>query len=289
MRRRWIGLIVFVVLAAVAAGVAWWVSRPDPDQVSARTPAGAPVAGSCWNVDEKTAGTAYPWPGKPVDCASRHTAEVYLVGQVDRDLAARTAKAKGNDAKLGRNLMYAQARRACTGLAAGYLGGNWHASRVQVIADWIKPASTGHFGCAVVEGTAPAAKAFAARTGSLRGALAAPDPLGVACVARDSGAQVYRGCDGPHDGEFVGTYTITPRDAPFDAAKVRAAATSGCGDLVTRYVGASRTDLRPAYVGPVTASDWLGSDQTYACYAVVAGEGTLTGSVKGIGSGGLPH
>jgi hypothetical protein len=287
VRKRLIGLAVVVVLAALVAGGAYWLTRPE--KVSAKPPADTPAVGSCWNVDEKGAANAFPWPGKPVDCTARHTAEVFLVGQVDRELTARAASAKGDDAKLQQNLMYAQARSGCLLVASKYLGGDWHAGRVQIVADWIKPARSGYFGCAVVEAAAPASKRFVARTTSLRDGLKA-DGLGIACVARDgAGEMAYTPCEQSHDGEFTGTYTITPPDAPFDAEKVRAAATSGCGELATRYVGGARTDLRSAYVGPTSASDWLGSDQTYTCYTLATAAAKLRGSVKGIAAGPLPR
>jgi hypothetical protein len=286
VRKPLIGLLTFVGLVAVVVVVAYWLSRPET--ISATPPKGTPAAGSCWNVDEKAAAITFPWPGSAVDCTARHTAEVFYVGQVDRKLAAKAAGAKGDDAKISQSLMYAEARRGCVVAASAYLGGDWHTGRVQVIADWVRPARTGHFGCALAEVAAPASKRLVARTASLRGAMKG-GALAVGCVARDGDTMAYSSCDQPHDGEFVGTYTITPPDAPFDAAKVRAAAASGCEGLTARYVGASRTDLRSGYVGPATAGDWLGSDQTYTCYALVAGDGKLRGSLKGVGSGPLPH
>jgi hypothetical protein len=282
-----IGLAVFVVLAAAVAAGAYWLSRPE--KVSAARPEAAPAVGSCWNVDEKGAAGAFPWPGAPVACTARHTAEVFLVGQVDRELTAKATSAKGTDAKVAQNLMYAQARRGCLAVAPKYLGGDWHSSRVQVVADWISPARSGFFGCAVVEAAAPGSKRFVPRTAGLRNALQSGG-LQIACVARDGGGEMaYAPCEQPHDGEFTGSYTITPPDAPFDAEKVRAAATSGCVQAVTGYVGAARTDLRAGYVGPTSSSDWLGSDQTYACYALVTGAEKLRGSVNGIATGPLPH
>jgi hypothetical protein len=287
VRKPLIGLTVFVVLAALVAGVVYWLTRPD--EVSAERPEGAPAAGSCWNVNEKVAETAFPWPGAPVDCAVPHTAEVFFVGQVDRQLAAKAARANGDEAKLQQNLMYAQARRGCTSLASAYLGGDWHTTRVQVVADWIKPASAGFFGCALVQAAAPASKRFVGRTASLRGA-GKGGGLDIGCVARDGGGEMtYVPCEEPHEGEFVGTYRITPPDAPFDVEKVRATATSGCTQAATAYLGGSRGDLRSGYVGPTTASDWLGSDQTYACYALTTGAAKLRGSLKGVGTGPLPH
>jgi Septum formation len=285
VRKRWTILIFVVALLGVVGG-AYWLTRPASAGISATPPKAAPATGSCWLVDEKAAASAFPWPGKPVDCAARHTAEVFFVGQVDRELAARAATAKGEDAKLQQNLMYAQARRACIVHGSDFVGGDWHSARVQIIAGWIKPARSGHFGCAIVEATAPASKQFVARTASLRGAASA---LPIACVARTGGALAYAGCDTSHDGEFVGTYTITPMDLPFDAQKVPASATTGCGNAMTSYVGAARTDLRAGYVGPTSGADWLGSDQTYACYALASGADKLRGSVKGIGSGPLPR
>lgn len=285
MPKRWTILIFVVALLAVVGG-AYWLTRPASAGISTTPPEGAPATGSCWLVDEKVAAIAFPWPGKPVDCTARHTAEVFYVGQVDRDLAAKTANSKGDEARINQNLMYGEARRACIVHGSDFVGGDWHSARVQIIAGWIKPTRSGYFGCAMVEATAPASKNFVARTATLRGAASA---LPIACVARIDGALAYAGCDTTHDGEFVGTYTITPFNLPFDAQKVPASANTGCGNAMTSYVGAARTDLRAGYVGPTTGSDWLGSDQTYACYALVTGAGKLRGSIKGIGSGALPR
>src|SRR5437773_2137130 len=161
-------LAIGLTLAAVAATTAAYaLTRPD----DAGPPKGAPRPGTCWAVDEATARQAFPWPGQPVDCTSAHTAEVFHVNRVDPDLVERARTAKGDDAKLQQNLMYAQARRACTVLADTFLGGGWHTARVQVIADWITPAKQGHFGCAIAESADPAGSRLVRRSGSLRDAL----------------------------------------------------------------------------------------------------------------------
>ena len=82
---------------------------------------------------------------------------------------------------------------------------------------------------------------------------------------------------------------ITPLDAPYDGAKVKQAAETGCAEVTGRYVKAPRTDLRTAYVGPTSGADWLGSDQTFACYAMSTTPDRLKGSVKGLGTGPLPR
>lgn len=295
MSRRWLGPAV-VVLAVVLVAVTgyWWQQRHGADPAGRALPSGAPTAASCWTVDETAAMSAFPWPSAPVDCALPHTAEVFHLGQVDPKLVEALSKATGEEVKLTENLMYAQARRACTVLASTFLGGGWHTARVRVLADWVKPQRSGYFGCAVVETGDPAGARYVRRTGTLRNALAAGEssPLAVACVARGAdGSLGYAGCDQPHEGEFVGTYTVTPAEAPFDESAVRQAANAGCARTALAYLGlpaeGNRSDLRPAYVGPLTASDWLGSDQTFACYAMAA-QGRLRGSVKGLGGAPLP-
>ncbi len=290
MSRRWAGLAVFAVALVVAAGVAFWLTRPSSGAADVgRKPDRLPAPGSCWTVDSSAALGAFPWPGEPVDCAVEHTAEVFYHNQVDPALVRAAATAKGDDAAVRQNLMYAQARRTCTVLASTYLGGSWHATRVRVIANWVKPQQSGYFGCALVETADPAGNRFVRRTGSLKGAGRS---LAIDCVNRDGPALVYVPCAQPHDGEFVGTYTITPPDAPFDQTAVGNTASRGCTQTALSFLAlpsdAKRDDLRAGYVGPTSATEWLGSDQTFACYALAL-DGRLKGSLKSLGSGALPR
>jgi hypothetical protein len=176
-----------------------------------------------------------------------------------------------------------------------YLRGGWHLGRVSVVADWVEPTENGFYACALAEVGGPGAESFVTRQESLVGALQDGDaaPLAIACVERGTGDVLrYVDCARPHDGEFVGAYTITPLDAPFNADAVRSAATKGCTDVALSYLGlpatGTRDDLSAASVGPKTASDWLGSDQTFACY-VLAKDGKVRGSVRGLGSASLPR
>jgi hypothetical protein len=289
LRRPSWALVAFAVLAAAIIGVGFWLSHPSSGAPEVdRTPGSLPTVGSCWSVDENTARNAFPWPGQPVDCAASHTAEVFFYHQVDPALARKAATATGDDATVQQNLMYAQARRTCTVLASTYLGGNWHSARVRVIADWIKPQRSGWFGCALAETTDPAGDHFVRRTGSLRNGAAG---LAVDCVSRDGPALVYTPCAQAHDGEYVGTFTVTPAEAPFDETGVRNAATKGCTHAALGFLGlaadANRPDLRAGYVGPSSGPEWLGSDQTFACY-LLSVQGRLKGSVKGLGNRPLP-
>jgi hypothetical protein len=275
-------LVLAAVLAVAAiGGSAWALNRPDP--VPGTLPATAPAIGSCWSVDPPAAHGPFPWPGAATSCLTAHTAEVYHVGQVDHDLIRRS-RSGGTDGKLAGNFMLAEVRRACGAFASTYLGGNWRQARVTVLAAWITPERDGFFGCALAETTDAGGTRFATRTATLAATAAG---LAVSCVTQGT----YTPCDQAHDSEFVGTYTLTPPDAPFDATAVKDSATKGCGDLIRAYLslatGADRTDLSAGYVGPTTAQTWLGSDQTFACYAV--SEVTLRGSIHSLGTQPLPH
>jgi hypothetical protein len=61
---------------------------------------------------------------------------------------------------------------------------------------------------------------------------------------------------------------------------------------VDHFVGlpagtSSRTDLRASYVGPTSSLTWVGSDQSFACYA--SASTPIRGSIKGLGTGQLPR
>ena len=292
--KRWPVIFVAALLVIVAA--AYFLSRPPADRtIPTSPPKGAPAVGSCWTVDPGVAQQAMPWPGSPVDCGAEHAAEVIFVAQASPDRLHRLDRAKAeNEKKVVTNLLYAQARRACVVDATRYLAGGWHSGRVQVLASWIKPAENGFFACSLAEIDGPAATRFVSRTATVKAALQDGDkaPLAISCVAQTGTVLTFSPCTGPHDGEFVGEYTITQPDAPFDDAAVTSATQRGCGEVAAMYLGISgsdnRTDLRAGAVGPSSASDWLGSDQTYSCYVMV-NNGKLTATVKGLGLKPLPQ
>jgi hypothetical protein len=287
--RRWrVGLGVLVVAVLVGAGVLAWINRDEP--IPTTVPAAAPRVGSCWTVDAAAAQRALPWPGAPVDCGQPHTAEVYHVGQVDHDLISRARGAKGDGTTIATNLMYAQARRACNAFGSTFLGVDWHQEQVIPLANWITPTRDGFFACALAQAGDPGGTRYVSRTGSLKGA-GGDAALAIACVRRGDGDSLaYAPCEGEHTGEFVGTYTLTPADAPFDATAVAAAVTKGCGRQALKYLGlptgATRPDLHVGYVGPTTATTWLGSDQTFGCYATA--QVNLRGTVRNLGTRPLP-
>jgi hypothetical protein len=287
MARSWRGRLVAVGLIAVAVGAGvWWINRSEP--IPTRPPASAPKVGDCWAVQPAAAAKAMPWPGSAVPCGSAHSAEIFHVGQVDRDLISKARSAKGDDAKVARNLMFAEVRRACGAFGSTYLGANWHDDQVTLVANWIEPASNGFFGCALVQTTGPGGTTYVTRTGSLKGV--GTGPLAIGCVTRTGDAVRYSSCAEPHTGEYVGSYTITPDNAPFNATAVQAAATKGCGKAALSYLGlpetGTRPDLKVGFVGPTAADTWLGSDQTFGCYA--SADVQLRGTVRNLGTRPLP-
>src|SRR5256885_10965955 len=264
MARSWRGRLVAVGLIAVAVGAAvWWINRGEP--IPTKPPANAPKVGDCWSVQPAAAVKAMPWPGSAVACTSAHTTEVFYVGQADHDLISRARAAKGEDAKVATNLMYAQVRRACGAFASTYLGGNWHDAQVSLLANWIEPARNGFFGCALVQTTGPGGATYVTRSRSLKGV--GTGPLAIGCVTRTGDAVRYASCTEAHTGEYVGSYTITPDNAPFKATAVAAAATKGCGKAALAYLGlpetATRPDPKAGYVGPPTVATRLGTDHTF--------------------------
>jgi hypothetical protein len=267
--------------------VVWWINRGDP--IPSKPPAHAPAVGACWTVDPAAAQHTLPWPGAAKPCTGAHTAEIFYVGQVDHDLISKARTAKGETVTVARNLMFAEVRRACGNFASVYLGGDWHHDQVSLLANWIEPASDGFFGCALVQTTGPGGTTYVTRSTSLKGS-GDTGPLAIGCVARTGDAIRYASCTEEHTGEFVGSYQITPDNAPFDAKAVASAVTKGCGQVALSYLGlpkdATRPDLKIGYVGPTSADTWLGSDQTFGCYA--SADAPLRGTVRNLGTRPLP-
>ncbi len=290
LRALRVPLVALLVMAAIGLGL-WLAGRPTA--VASTPPPGTPAQGSCWSVADGPARGTLPWAGPAVDCNSAHTVEIFHVGQVEHDVIVKERDASGADKALLVSLMYAEVRRVCGSFATQYLGANWHVAQLTVIADWIEPVADRFFGCGLARTADPAGTHLVEVTDSLRGVYTGevPPPVTITCVTAPPGGEaVYVDCDKDHSSEFVGTYTVTPLGAPFDGASLKAAVLTGCGDQMARYLalppGASRTDLVVAYVGPVTAPDWLGSDQTFACYARATVP--VRGSIEGLGTRPLP-
>jgi Septum formation len=290
MKRLLPAAVAVVVLAAIG-GVVWWANRSAP--IPSSPPTSAPAVGSCWDVPAAKVPATLPWPGAPVACTASHTAEIYFVGQVDRSLVKDYQSAKGQAAQAAAVVMEGEARNGCTGRAIGYLGGAWRSSQLTIVPDFLTPEKNGFYACAVAQISDPGGDAIVTRTASLAGALTGADAKALAIDCYDGSTELsFVPCTADHRGEYVGLYTVTPLGAQFNGPELQAAVTKGCQTILDGFLGLSagsqsRDDLRSSYVGPTTSATWLGSDQSFACYAVAPD--TISGSIKGLGTRSLPH
>jgi hypothetical protein len=280
-----VGIAVLVI--AVVSGLLWWVNRTGP--IPTTPPSAAPAVGSCWNLDATTAGGQAPWPGTAVDCAAPHTVEVFYVGQVDHSLIVAERRASGQEKDVNSLVMIGEARAGCTVRGQDFLGDSPRGAQVAVLPDFLKPTDDGFYVCAIAQATGPNNDAFVPRTTSLKGQAKA---VSISCVAAGTtDALTYVPCDKPHSSEFAGLYTVTPLNAPFDQQQLAAAVPAGCDKIVKAFMGlkddAKRDDVNSAYVGPKTSGAWIGSDQTFACFAHTATD--TSASLAGLGTRPLPH
>lgn len=304
--RRLLPPAIAVVVIAVVGSVLWLANRSTP--IPTTIPKVAPAVRSCWDVDAPRIGTQLPWPGAPIACTAAHTAEVVSVGQVDQRLVRTAQNAKGQDASVNSFVMATSARAACLDKVGSYVGGAWRGAQLTAYPDFVAPAKDGFFACVIAQVADPGGQRLVTRTASLAGALSGTGAasLRIDCVGDASSAGVsgapsagsvppssspvaglsFVECAEPHTSEFVGLYTVTPANAPYNGPEIETAVTTGCQQLVDSFVGVAagqtRSDLRVSEVGPDSANLWAGSDQTFACYASAATP--WSGSLKGIGT-----
>jgi len=281
MRRVVPAAIAVLVLAGLAAAL-YFANRQTPIPTSSTV---MPATGSCWNV--ASISDPLPWSGSSVDCTQAHNAEIFYAAQVDRSLIKdyRGAKA-GQQLQAATIIMQGEARSGCSGHAGAYLGGPWRGARVTIAPDFVGDARDGFYACAVAQVSDPGGTKLVTRTAALHGA--APE-LGIDCA---DGATSFVPCSADHTSEYVGLYTVTPLGAAFNGPELQTAVTNGCQALLNGFLGlpaasASRSDLRSSYVGPTTSATWIGSDQSYACFATA--DATISGTIKGLGTRPLPH
>jgi hypothetical protein len=285
-RRRLLPVAIAVVILAVISVALWWFNRSAA--VPTAAPSNTPAVGSCWNLDVRTATGRAPWDGKPVPCNAPHTIEVFYTGAVDRKLARNQRNAKGQSKQLNTLLMAGEARYGCTAKAQQFLGDSPRGEQVAVLPDFMKPTDDGFYVCAMAQSTSPNNEAYVTRTSSLAGAARS---LVIECVSSAAdGSLAYVSCKRPHDSEYAGTYQVTPLNAPYNGTALQTAVPNGCKAIVDAFMGLAkgveRSDVSSAYVGPTSSDTWLGSDQSFACYAHTAAQ--ITGTLEGLGARPLP-
>ena len=81
--------------------------------------------------------------------------------------------------------------------------------------------------------------------------------------------------------------SVTPPGAPYNGPELQDAVTKGCASLLVTFLGLpaagqNRSDLQSSSTSDRQSADtWIGSDQTFACYAPASRTRRLHGSLEG--------
>ncbi|WP_018352348.1 septum formation family protein [Longispora albida] len=265
------GTLAAVILITVAAAVTLGPIALRALTGKPSTPAGGPRAGTCWATNAAAAVTFLLGYDRQVDCSQQHVIESAYVGergdQSEPDMVS-----------------------SCSDRVKEFLGDRYEAAQIQMYvrreARW--------YSCdlAVVKSLDGN---LAGRTGSLKGKAA---DLAITCgAARYEQDQVedldWVTCQSGHDTEFSGLYTISAGNLPDDDEALGQAILSGCLKTTAKYLGWSDDELEESeqlaywYWGADLGQAKLGY-RTFKCFASTYDEGTLTASVKNIGTGTLP-
>lgn len=168
----------------------------------------------------------------PFDCAERHVAEAYFVGELTGGAAGRDTKAA-----------LRAAGDECSKRADTFTGGEWRtaALRLQPVlpgpAGWAAGARWFRCDLAQVE---PGTDKVVSRGGSLRGALTGAAPLRLRCFdptvrGSDVRAMAPVDCDKPHHAEFTGLWEAP--DVDLDELDGDARMAAGCRSSIADYTG----------------------------------------------------
>lgn len=237
-----------------------------------------------------------------VDCASQHVTETVHAGRYTGD-AAQLAQPPDPTTPPGR-----QAYGACGTAANAYLGGDWHAARVDLI--YVPPtrqqwsAGDRYYRCDLSE-VSTVGDLMVRHTGSVRDGLRGSRPLAITCGLIDYGTNpsggsgqniddvTMTGCTTPHDAEFAGVYTAGGVAYP-SSAQWQNVVDQACAAKVPPFLDlslaalAGRTDL--SCVGWFPTQDrWQAGDRSVRCWVTVEGGRMVHASLRGLGSRPLPY
>jgi hypothetical protein len=283
--RRSMAAVVVLVLASAACGTA----EGGESGVAAPPVVATPPPPRCHA--QPAARTAETLAGT-VDCAAPHRSETIHTGEFTDDAAA-AVPAKDLPTVF----------KECDQEAATALGADWRAGRLRL--DLVVPSAAAWtagqhwYRCDLVEltGVGPDAK-VAERSGSLEGALTAPDAplrLGCALVKLDKRSNVDTVADSPcdvkHEGEFTGVWTA-PAKVPFPVKdRDYVPFYEGCLKTIAAYVKmpyepgfAARTGYIPVLADKAT---WAMGDRGVRCFLWIRFR-PLTASAKAVGEKGFP-
>jgi hypothetical protein len=230
-----------------------------------------------------------------VACAQTHLLEVAFVGAFSGELSSTEPPPLDGPQRRS-------AYSTCDAQAREFLGGDWLAGRLFLYLylpmddEWA--AGIRYFACTLAETQLDFSPAVR-RTGTLKGSLAGPAPMAIACVDEageiradgfyDASALTYVACDRPHNGEFIGVTAAPETINPDDGAQQSRLLGPACWHLVSTYIGLSlaklgqRRDIAVFWTGILRDSVKLGEHRA-RCYLEVAANHLFNRSLKGIGA-----
>jgi len=262
-----------------------WPAMPEP-----KLP--VPADQACYDVSN--AGPAVTKLPPPVDCAAMHNLQTIHVGTFGGDDAARDAPPPGSSPA------QQNAYTDCTKVARDVLGDDWRGGRLGL--DLVLPTSTQWdaggrwYRCDLLEFVDLNDYAVARRQGSLQGALAGSRPLGLGCFkldAKDADDDTMAAvdCASGHNSEFAGVWEAPAGPYPADPSQRNKLLLDGCRSVVAAFAGVPNDDKFKYRTGQVTfgfgKSAWDLGNRAARCYLWM-NDKTITRSLKGAGTGGLP-
>ncbi|MEV1332007.1 septum formation family protein [Micromonospora costi] len=287
--RRLFRVAIAAALVSIITGCGTPPSGTDGDLTDEWHPLAAaeqftPRAGDCHAVADPTAPENYD----PVDCSLPHLLETIHVGTFTGDQAARPVPPRFWSAAMR------PAFTECDTRARTFVGADWRDGRLAVQA--VPPSVEGWQGGArwfrcdlFVLGAYSSANgtndSIMKQTGSLRGVLAGPSPLAMACFELDDWYQLGPvDCGRPHRYEYVGIWT-SPLERRGDVDRDPEAVHARCQSLVYRFakVPAGRDVPTGTLYRLPSEQGWARGDRGVRCY-FWSGSRAVTGSVRGRGA-----
>ncbi|MEV6633501.1 septum formation family protein [Actinoplanes sp. NPDC051470] len=241
-----------------------------------------PAAKGCFDKMEAVAPLA---EYAPFDCAERHVAESYFVGDLPRST--------GNS----RDKAMRVAGTECSKRADAFTGGDWRtaALRLQPVlpgpAGWSAGARWYRCDLGQVE---PGTDKVVSRSGSLKGALTGPAPLALRCFDPDVNGTNVRTmkavpCADPHHAEFTGLWDAPEVD--LDELDDDSRMAKGCRTSIADYTDVpddNNLQYRAGWLAfAPSRGEWAAGIRAVQCFLWLADE-PMRGSFKDAGNSKLP-
>ena len=255
-----------------------WSIPPAPTQFR-------PLTGRCFD----SIAAMSPMSGyAPFDCAERHLAETFYVGDLTGPAAA---------ADTAETTALPAAGQACSRQAAGFTGGDWRTGQITVRPVLPGPvawkAGARWFRCDIAQIDIGGQRTVG-RTGTLKGALAGAAKLKLRCFNPKVQGNRVRDmkavdCAGAHHAEFVGLWA--PPDATQALLDDEAKSANGCRSTIAGYTGIpddGDVQYRAGWIGfSPTAGDWNVGVRDVQCFLWIE-DVAMKGSYRGVGTAKLP-